>query len=272
MTPTNLVRSGVVVGAVRVVGEQLLPALEGLGRDTGGAVAGAADPVAGWAVAWAVVPLVVAAGMVGLLWVERRRRERLRAWALANGWTYTPSDRTLVNAWRGHPFGEGRRRRATDVLRGTFDGLPALSFTYSWETGDSKSSTRHRAHVMAVALPAYLPTIELAPEGLGTRLARFVGAQDLDFESADFNQTYRVTSSDPQVAYAVVHPRLMERLLRDDARGTPWRIDGTWVRTWAPGASDLGRLAGRLGLLTTVVRSVPRHVWLDHGFDPAARG
>ena len=32
--------------------------------------------------------------------------------------------------------------------------------------------------------------------------------------------------------------------------------------------TDLDRLASRLGLLTAVVRSIPRHVWLDHGFDP----
>ena len=33
-------------------------------------------------------------------------------------------------------------------------------------------------------------------------------------------------------------------------------------------AEDLARLAPRLGLLSAVVRSIPRHVWQDHGYDP----
>ena len=212
---------------------------------------------------------VIAFAILGW-WASAKRRERLKAWATTNGWTYAPSDRSLVDFSRMQPFGVGHSKRATDVLAGRYDGHSALSFTYRWTTGSGKNQTTQTAHVVGVVLPTYLPTVELTPEGLGARLAKLVGAQDIQFESEDFNRKFRVASSDPKVAHAIVHPRLMERMLRADADGCTWRIEGTWILSWATGPTDLDRLATRLGLLSAVVRSIPRHVWLDHGFDPLA--
>ncbi|WP_028050468.1 DUF3137 domain-containing protein [Cellulomonas sp. URHD0024] len=201
-------------------------------------------------------------------WASRKRIERLRVWASANGWTYATSDRSLVDFSRMQPFGVGHAKKATEVLAGRFERLSALSFTYRWTTGSGRDSTTHTAHVVAMVLPAALPTVELTPDGFGAKLAKLVGAQDIQFESDDFNRAFRVASSDPRVAHAIVHPRLMERMLRDDALGSSWRIEGTWILTWATGSTDLDRLASRLALLSSIVRSIPRHVWLDHGFDP----
>lgn len=208
--------------------------------------------------------------VVALFWAEKKRVERLRLWAARNGWTYEGRDRSLVDLSRNQPFGVGSSRNATDVLRGTYEGRPALTFTYSFTTGSGKSKSTHQRHIVALALPTYLPTVEVTPEGIGAKLAKIVGARDLQLESEAFNQAYRVAASDDRMGHAIVHPRLMERLLRSDALGTPWRIDGTWILTWELGKVDLARLAPRLGLLSAVVRSVPRHVWLDHGYDPLA--
>jgi hypothetical protein len=200
-------------------------------------------------------------------WASVKRRERLRTWAAANGWSYLPSAPSLVDLSSGQPFGVGHSKKAVEVLSGTYDRLSVLSFTYRWTTGSGKSSSAHSAHIVGVMLPAYLPTVELTPDGFGAKLAKLVGAQDIQFESDEFNRAFRVASSDPQVAHAIVHPRLMERMLRDDARGAAWRIEGTWLLSWATGTTDLDRLASRLALLRTVTRSIPQHVWLDHGFD-----
>lgn len=219
-----------------------------------------------------VLLVLFAIGMVAFAilgwWASVKRRERLKAWATTNGWTYTPSDRSLVDFSRMQPFGVGHSKRATDVLAGRYDGHSALSFTYRWTTGSGKNQTTQTVHIVGMVLPTYLPTVELTPEGLGARLAKLVGAQDLQFESEDFNRRFRVASSDAKAAHAIVHPRLMERMLRPDTVGSTWRIEGNWILTWATGATDLDRLAGRLGMLRAVVRSIPRHVWLDHGFDP----
>ncbi|WP_456785819.1 DUF3137 domain-containing protein [Cellulomonas sp. P5_C5] len=212
----------------------------------------------------------VVAVVLGQYWVRRTRYERFRAWSLRNGWTYAESDPTLVDISTGQPFGEGSARRATDVLRGTFESRPALSFTYQWTTGSGEKRSTQHAHVVGLGLPTYLPTVEVTPEGLGAFLAKLVGAQDIQFESDEFNRAFRVTARDQRTGHAIVHPRLMERLLRPDARGTCWRIDGLWILSWQPGSTDLESIAPRLGLLAGVVRTIPRHVWLDHGHDPLA--
>jgi hypothetical protein len=213
-------------------------------------------------VALGVVILAVLAYMM-----QKKRQEAFQQWALRNRWTYEGSDPSLVHLSDAQPFGQGRDKRATEVLRGAFDGHQAVSFTYSWTTGDEKDTTNHTAHVVALALPAYLPTVEVTRDGFGAKLDKLFGGQDIQFESEAFNKEFRVTASDAQVGHAIVHPRLMERLLRDGAV-TPWRIEGTSIISWEPGSSALETLATRLGLLSAIVRSIPRHVWLDHGHDP----
>jgi hypothetical protein len=215
------------------------------------------------------VVLVVAVLVVGV-WYSTVRRKRLVEWAARNGWSYTSSDPSLENLSSRYPFDEGHGRRTGEVLRGRFAGTDALSFVYSWKTGSGKDEHSHTAHVAALALPAWLPVVEVTPQGVLDRVATALGAQDLRFESEEFNRAFRIQASDERTAYGVVHPRLMERLLQPDGRRTAWRIDGAWILSWQNGATDLDTLATRLGLLSAVVAAVPRHVWQDHGYDPLA--
>jgi hypothetical protein len=215
-----------------------------------------------------LVVVVVIALLVGAWWLRRRRTERLVAWANATGWQLVGSDGSLTTRWTGHPFGQGYGRRATEVLRGPFEGMSALSFTYRWTTGSGRQRTSHVRHVVTIDLPAFLPNLELTPDGVGAKLAKAVGGQDIQFESDGFNRAWRVESRDLPVAHAIVNPRLMERLMRPDARGESLRIEGTSILSWAFGATDTAALAHRLGLLAAVVHAIPRHVWQDHGYDP----
>ena len=211
--------------------------------------------------------LVPALGVVALM-LQRRRVRRLTAWAALNGWEYRSSAPRLTECWQGRPFGVGTSRRATEVLSGTWQGRPATSFQYRYTEKSGENRETHTFHVLTLTLPAFLPTLELTPEGLGTRLARAIGGQDLQFESEDFNRAWRVTSRMPRFASDIVHPRLMERLLRPGSR-TNLRIEGTEILTWSAGTTDLDLIAPRLGLLDAVVRSIPRFVWLEHGYDPS---
>lgn len=216
-----------------------------------------------------LVPLVLAAAW----WLQKKRHEHLAAWARSVGWEYVRTDPGygLTRLHRNQPFEQGHSRRATEVLTGRWQGLPAVSYTYEWSTGSGKEKRTYAAHVVALALPAYLPVLELTSEGLGARLAKALGARDMQTESVAFNDAYRVVAGDARVGHAILHPRLMERLLQDDARATDWRIEGTWIASWRSGRTDTSDVAGRLGVLHAVVRAVPRHVWQDHGYDPLTR-
>ena len=214
--------------------------------------------------------LAVAVIGVGGWWLQAKRREKLAQWAAANGWLYVDSDPSLVDLSQRYPFGDGHARRTGEVLRGRFGGHEALSFVYTWKTGSGKDESTHTAHVVALALPAYLPIVEVTPESALDRVAKAFGGQDLRFELEEFNRAFRIQAYDERTAHAVIHPRLMERLLQPDARDLSWRTEGTWILSWQAGATDLDSLARRFGVLSAVVASIPRHVWQDHGFDPLA--
>ena len=217
-----------------------------------------------------LIGAVVVLGAVGGSWLRRRRAAELTAWAGATGWAFSPRDPGLglATLQTGRPFGQGRARTVTEVLTGTYEALPAVSFTYTWTTGSGDERREHEAHVVALRLPTYLPTLEVTAEGVGARLAKAFGARDLQLESAAFNAAYRVDAPEARTAHAILHPRTLERLLRPDALGVAWRIEGTWIASWETGATDTARIAPRLGVLAAVVRGVPRHVWQDHGHDP----
>ncbi|MDM7829742.1 DUF3137 domain-containing protein [Cellulomonas edaphi] len=223
---------------------------------------------------WLVLALALLVA-AGAWYTQRKRLEAIAAWARASGWSFVGRDDSLAYRWAGEPFGTGDEREAVEVMTGTYAGADAVSFTYrstrirrGSDGKTERSTTTH--HVVALTLPAALSTVEVTPEGIGARLAKMVGAQDVQFESEEFNRAYRVEGTDPQVVHAVIHPRLMERLLEPGTRGTAWRIEGSTIVSWHPGATAVDRIAGTLALLAAVRDAVPRHVWLDHGYDPAA--
>lgn len=215
--------------------------------------------------------IFVAFAVAVLVWSvvhDRRRAAAIRLWAQGAGWAYAPTDRSLVSRWQGRPFGVGRRRGTRHVLTGGYAGHDATVFEYSYTTGSGKNQSTHTRTVVALRLPARLPTVELTPERMAEKLAKALGAQDIEVESAAFNARWRVSSAEPRVAHAVVHPRMMERLMAPDADGVSLRVEGSDLLSWDVGRLDLGVVTARLALLAAVAGRIPRHVWLDHGYDP----
>ena len=230
-----------------------------------GSIAWSALAADGTLLAPVVVGWLVVGGVALAWWLDEKRHERLAQWAAARGWSYQRQDQSLVSTWSGEPFGEGHSRRATEVLRGAVDGHGVVSFTYRWTVGSGKEKTTHTRQVVALGLPTALPTLELTPEWLGTRVLRAFGGQDIQFESEDFNRAWRVRARNLKFAHDVVNPRLMARLLLPDAQGTSLRIEGATVLTWMPGRTDVERVDAALTLLQVVSAAVPQYVWEDRG-------
>ena len=233
-----------------------------------------------------VFALVVVVGAL-LAWRARARADRLRTWAKVTGWAWWGSDdQSLAQMCHHDPF-VGGPQRVSEAMRGTYGGREAVSFVttiggrdatqlvtdLSGLGGSSLGSRRNdqqvRIHVVAVRLPMWLPMVDVVPETLGVKIEKATGAQDLQFESDQFNRAYRVQARDERAAYALIQPVLMERLLRDDALSVAWRTDGTWVVSWQYGTTDLDSLARRLGVLSAVAGSIRPHVWQQYGVDTA---
>lgn len=210
----------------------------------------------------AIVGLVV--GIVG----ASRARKAAQQWAAARGWSYRGSDPALVNRWGSAPFGRGSSRSAFNVVTGTWNGRPATSYQYKYSTGSGKNRTTHHFHVVAYSLPARLPWLQLEPEGLGDSIAKFFGGQDIEFESAQFNEAWRVRGPEGQFPYDFLHPRMMQRLLQPDAHGTSITVAGSDIYLYRSGRQRLEAIEPSLHLLSGIVDQVPRFLWLKVGYDP----
>lgn len=223
-----------------------------------------------------LLPWLFGAGVVAVLLggfvLERKRRERLMAYALGRGWTYTGEDPTLVDRWPGEPFGRGDRQRATNVLTGHENGrsFTAFDFSYVTHSTDSKgnrTSSTHRFGVCVVPLPGYLGTVEVTPEDLFTRAAGAVGlVHDIDLESEDFNRRFRVRAGDAKLASDILPPRTMEYLL--SVRPEAFRTCGMHVVSWHDGRLDPAEVVRTCAVLDRVIDGVPSFVWRDAGADP----
>jgi Protein of unknown function (DUF3137) len=224
---------------------------------------------------WLFGVAVVAVLVVGYL-LDRKRRERIMTFCVARGWQYVDENPSFADRWSGQPFGQGDRHRARNVITGHENGREFVAFDYSYETHstDSKgrrSSTTHRYAVYVVALPAFLPTLEVCPEGAFARLADSVGLHsDIDLESEDFNRAFTVRASDRKFACDVLSPRTMQYLL--SAPAAAWRIEGTALLRWTSGRLDPAEIIVATSVLDRIADGIPAFVWKDHsaapGYDP----
>jgi hypothetical protein len=210
--------------------------------------------------------LALGGAVAWLFWhLEQQRRARYRAWADEHGWAYTPRDDSLVERFDGEPFGRGSSRRATHVLRGSYEGREAVAFDYRYVTrsgsGDQQQTQTHRFTVCALRLPAALPRLQLTGENVLTRMAGALGLDDIELESEDFNRRYRVSCDDRRFAYDVLHPRAMEQLMAVPALNL--RLSGADALSWERGSTRLDDLPARLAVLAEVVEGIPSYVWSD---------
>jgi hypothetical protein len=192
-------------------------------------------------------------------------------------WTLIGVDDSLIQRFDGfHPFGQGHGRRTENVIVGTARGtVPLTAFLYHWKTthtrtvSDGKGGTRtetytrsHQQPILALTLPVPTPALTI---GADSMLGRLFGGGTIDFESTDFNQAFDVTSSHPKFAHDVVHPRMMEFLLR--AR-PPQLIIARGMMITYPSVHDTVEITRLADLLFAFLSRIPRFVWRDLGVEP----
>ncbi len=200
--------------------------------------------------------------------IARGNARDLQAFARLHGWTYMSRSNAPAGRYHVRPFGVGHSQSYRSVASGEFAGAQCTTFTYRFETGSGKERTTHVYTIDTVGLQGWLPRLELSPEGVGSKLAKAFGGQDLEMESAAFNARWRVKASDQRFAYAVLHPRMLEHLLTQQATGMGLNIDGSAVVGWRVGSHGPADLAERFSLLVGFARRIPEHVWREFHGDP----
>ena len=196
----------------------------------------------------------------------QRRRAAIDAMVLANGWRRVPEDPQRVELFVSSPFQTGDNRRARDIVWGTVNGRPFETFAYSYETHttDSKghrSTTTHHFQVTWVPLPGPMATMRLTGDNPLLRALSHMGMRDLDVESHEFNQRWKVWCDDERSGHAVLTPRMIERLMQSDLSGRAVVFEGALLFSYAPGISDLGELPMVVRALNEIADLVPRFLF-----------
>ena len=167
-------------------------------------------------------------------------------------------ERSVVDSWRLPPFGMGGAV-VEGALAGPCRGHRAVTFGYTAAGAAQLRATQLRYHVVALRLPRALPTVWVNPR-LADAPAVAVGREVL-VESAEFNDTLRVTGDDVRFTHAVLSPRVIERLLQPDSLGLELRIEGATIVHWRLGNPEPASTERALAVLADVVDALPPFVW-----------
>lgn len=200
----------------------------GIGAAVAAIVALSAPPaIRPWMLAFVVL---IFAGTIGF---ERLRRRR---WlALASALHLEPAGKS--------GFGD------LPPLRGSLAGRPVTLRTFT--RGSGKNQTRWTAlDVDAPRVDPYF-RLRLTPEGLGTRVAKAFGGQDVQLGDEAFDEAFRIESNDADRALRVFDTLTREMLLR--ARKGEWEVANARVAHHRKGlvtdpreAQALAELAARV--------------------------
>ncbi len=192
----------------------------------------------------------------------RDRRQRLAAYAAAKGWRYEREQPLLIDRFSGPPFGIGESRRAYNAVYGTHGGRALVSFDYEYETRtvDQKQTQTHVFTVLALDMGVLMPPLRVDPEGFLDRVVGGIFGGDIDLESEEFNSAFSVSCPDRRFASDVLHPRMMEHLLRYPQLG--WRFEQDSILVVAAGSRDPAQLEATLEVMDGITALVPEFVWL----------
>ena len=149
-----------------------------------------------------------------------KRRKELAGWAAAHGLAFSPAKDGSMD-FQFPAFSclkSGDNRYAFNVMHGKWSDHDFVGFDYHYETHTHSSKGGRQTHhhyfsAVILSSPVLLKPLSIRPEGFFDKVTEFFGADDIDFESAEFSRKFYVKSPDKEWAYDVIHQRTMEFML-----------------------------------------------------------
>ncbi len=154
---------------------------------------------------------------------EQRRKAIWQSLATQFGMQYAAQDEMNVEGSAFSLFDRGHSRKVQCQIFGA-DTSPfeqgvriASQYQYTTGSGDNKQ-TKYFICVM-VNTPGHVPRVSIGRESIGTRLLGVVGIDDIELESTEFNERFRVTSNEQKAAFAILDGKMQEWLLAESGEG-----------------------------------------------------
>jgi hypothetical protein len=177
-------------------------------------------------------------------------------------WVLVDRDDSLIDKYGLTTVGS--HHKTERIIRSPNDGLPLEAFIHRWQTTHTETSTDSDGHthtrtvtdhhdetVTAVWLPFQLPQLSINGGW---------GGQRVRFELEEFNQGFAVRCESPRFASDVIHPRMMEYLMRAQPPG--FRIEGQLIR-FEPAAHDTLLIGQCADFAHEFLARIPTFVWRD---------
>lgn len=162
------------------------------------------------------VVLVAVGAFLGYRQYKRKQHARWRAVAAEHGLHVDVSTKQPPPV-DVDLFGEGRGKKVTAQMwrPGEDDSV----FQYQYTTGSGEHSTTHRRSVALVAVPFRAPHLVISSEGIWSKLMRAVGVRDIEVESPEFNERFRVRCDDERFAITLLDPAMIAWMLSPASGG-----------------------------------------------------
>ncbi len=163
----------------------------------------------------ALIVVAIVAFVIYGAYASKKRRQALAAWAASRGLMFRHTK--VHNMDSSHPafacLRQGRDRYAYNIIEGAWGGRAMTGFDYHYVTGSGKNRSSHYFSAVILNSAVPLKPLRIRPENFFDKVGEFFGADDIDFESAQFSRRFYVKSPDKRWAYDVIHARTMEFLL-----------------------------------------------------------
>lgn len=234
--------------------------------------------------------LLVAVAMIETIRRYGSRDREVKVAARAAGFTYHDSDPAGIGDLRFAAFAHGGGTRLSNVVSATTNGgavVRAFDFAtyvehatndrefesefvdYLWgmdgwgEGGGSATKARRYSKARSgavVKVDAFLPPLVVAPSNFVTRAFEMIGAEDLDFESEEFNRGYDVRGADKRFASLFLDAPVIDFIL-DFERDMAFETFGNYVLCHGKLCEPrrLPALAARMGELLPLINPLVYH-------------
>jgi hypothetical protein len=176
--------------------------------------------------------VVVAAAIGVVAYAAHRYEQRKRAAAVAlarsRGYEIAVEDKAPPPL-SFDLFGIGSSRKISYQIwkPGSHDS----AFQYRYTTGSGKNKQTHRRSCVLVEVPFTCPHLTIGPEGFWSAIGRAVGLRDIEIESPQFNDRYRVRCADERFAVTLLDQRMIAWMLSPNSGGgaVKFEFGGRWM-------------------------------------------
>jgi len=163
-----------------------------------------------------IIGAIVVVCIILALQSQKKRREAMVQVAQTLGLTYLEQDSAYKDSEYNNIklFNEGHSRKAYNVIGGKKENCGVDIFDYKYVTGSGKNQQTHYYSVCILIIPQRFKSLYVRRENFLDKIAGVIGFDDIDFESKEFSSRYYVKSDDRKFAYDIIHPQMIEFLLR----------------------------------------------------------